>query len=100
MNQTPSQTISITSKHVEDHLDSTIIQLAQVLGVEQQCTMEEANKIIKSKLTRKLLEFVDVNTVNELNSLISDLRKKRMKKTATQNETKAHEVLSRILGDL
>ena len=47
MNQTHSQnTISISSKEVEDHLDATIIQLANVLKVERTCDSDESIKEI------------------------------------------------------
>ena len=98
MNQTPSEItkVSITSKDVENHLDATIIQLAQVIGIEEQCDSDTAIEIVRQKLSRKVLDFVDKHTIETMKSCVTEIRKKRMNKTATDLETKSHEVLTSI----
>lgn len=98
MNQTHSQTtrVSITSQHVEDHLDSIIVQLARVIGVENQCPVDEAMNVVKKKIAARLLDFVDDDTKNKMNECVTGIRSKRMKKAATLYETQAHEVLTAL----
>jgi hypothetical protein len=100
MNQTSSQTtsINITSKNVEDHLDSVIVQLAKVLGVEEQCTVEEAIVIVRKRLLKRVMQFHSKDVHNSLNECVTELRKKRMNKSATDLETKTHKLLVSIFN--
>jgi hypothetical protein len=99
MNQTHSpNTVSISSDQIEDHLDSTIIQLANVLKVERSCDADEAIKEIRYRLIKKVLEFTDEDVKTTINESIQEIRKRRMKKTANEHEIKAHKALSKFFS--
>ena len=100
MSQTSSTTtsVNITSKNVEDHLDATIVQLAKVLGIEEQCTVEDELVLVRKKLTKRMMQFHDKKTHNSLDECMTELRKKRMNKTASDIETKVHKLLVSIFN--
>jgi len=97
MNQAHSKTsITINSDVIEDHLDSVIINLAQAIQIENSCTVEEAKKIVKNKIIMKLINTEESEINTAINSCISNIANKRLRKLATKEEIEAHKILSSI----
>ena len=87
MNQMISErSVNINSKHIIQHIESTFIQLCQVLQIENKCSFDDAVNTCRVFLIKKHLELMEDSDKEHLINLGKRINDKIIKKIATQEE--------------
>ena len=95
---TPSASISITAKHFEDHLDATIVQLAQAISVEQEIPIDpNAIEVVRVKLCQKCINLLSEESKEKIGEVLGNLEKRIKDGKESEEERKTLRVF-RILG--
>lgn len=85
--------VVINSKHVESHIESTLIQMVEVLKVEKQVTTDGAIDLVRKFLGKKHNELIDDESKKTIDNVISKAEEKIKAGTITELERSLYKII-------
>ena len=99
--ETPEKThfqssVAINSKHITHHLESTLIQLANILRVEKGLTTADAIEEVRQFISKKHGEMVDNGTRETIDLTLKKFEEKVKTGKATELERDLYKIIKYV----
>jgi len=87
---------NISSKYLYDHLKSTIIQLAKIIQIEKQCTIEESIEHVRKFLIITQNELIDKEILDNIKAKLNIIKISIKNRKATETDRWIYNTLKKI----
>tara|TARA_Y100000310_G_C20628680_1_gene787385 strand:- start:489 stop:773 length:285 start_codon:yes stop_codon:yes gene_type:complete len=91
-----NQHVTINSKHVKNHIESNLIQLAKVISIEDHITLPEA----ESKVTQFIHEKYNERIPDDIREMVTSIKQSLMSSLKNQSITGTERQMVQLLGKL